>query len=368
MPSAEARYTRAVRAAHAAALEGGQWPTALEALADYVGGVGAMMVCHDFARREHWQIVGGLDPDVSRLYLHRYGDNVFAREVMRRGPGLYAAHEIADLASHRRTAFMADIWAPQRIENLVQMAHPAMTTQGSSGGFAVALTERGTVEMALVQRRWKQIAPQLRMAAYLYLARSERQRPTLEQARFLALLSDAAFLISDGGHILAANREGESLLGVGEGLRAGQGNTLSAGDERDGRRLKAALAVAALGTSASTAFRLEEPDRLLIIVSPAPEINPTERLTGPGRALVRAIDVRASHSERAATASKLFGLSPAETLVLAHSGRGRSAPAIARALDLSVSTIRTHLTHVFDKIGVRSQAELAQLVARLPSA
>ena len=46
------------------------------------------------------------------------------------------------------------------------------------------------------------------------------------------------------------------------------------------------------------------------------------------------------------------GLSPRETEVLALVGQGSSNPEIARALHLSEATVKTHLLHVFEKLGV----------------
>lgn len=45
-------------------------------------------------------------------------------------------------------------------------------------------------------------------------------------------------------------------------------------------------------------------------------------------------------------------LSPRETEVLALVAQGSSNPAIARALFLSEATVKTHLLHVFEKLGV----------------
>ena len=46
------------------------------------------------------------------------------------------------------------------------------------------------------------------------------------------------------------------------------------------------------------------------------------------------------------------GLSPRETEVLALVAQGSSNPEIARALFLSEATVKTHLLHVFEKLGV----------------
>ncbi len=44
-----------------------------------------------------------------------------------------------------------------------------------------------------------------------------------------------------------------------------------------------------------------------------------------------------------------------------------SAPSVAQALGVSLTTVKTHLGRCFDKMAVRSQVELALLVSRLPA-
>lgn len=61
-----------------------------------------------------------------------------------------------------------------------------------------------------------------------------------------------------------------------------------------------------------------------------------------------------------------FGLTPAEAAVARRAARGEGLRAIALALGIQHSTARSHLNRVFQKAGVRRQAELAWLVAHLP--
>ena len=61
-----------------------------------------------------------------------------------------------------------------------------------------------------------------------------------------------------------------------------------------------------------------------------------------------------------------FGLTPAEAEVARRAARGEGLRAIAGALGIQHSTARSHLNRVFQKAGVRRQAELAWLVAHLP--
>lgn len=62
----------------------------------------------------------------------------------------------------------------------------------------------------------------------------------------------------------------------------------------------------------------------------------------------------------AAPASKspaLAGLTPAETRVLELVAGGLANDAIARQLAITPKTVRNHITHIFDKLGVRHRAE-----------
>jgi DNA-binding CsgD family transcriptional regulator len=53
------------------------------------------------------------------------------------------------------------------------------------------------------------------------------------------------------------------------------------------------------------------------------------------------------------------GLTPAERRVAALVAEGRTNREVAAALFLGERTVETHLTHVYDKLGVRSRTELA---------
>ena len=62
--------------------------------------------------------------------------------------------------------------------------------------------------------------------------------------------------------------------------------------------------------------------------------------------------------------STLSGLSAREREVVALVAAGRTNPAIAEELFLSVKTVETHLRNVFGKLGVTSRAEVAAAFAR----
>ena len=57
-------------------------------------------------------------------------------------------------------------------------------------------------------------------------------------------------------------------------------------------------------------------------------------------------------------ATRLFNLTPREASVFEHLAKGHSQSETAAALNIGVSTVKTHLGRLYEKLGVRSQAEL----------
>jgi DNA-binding CsgD family transcriptional regulator len=62
---------------------------------------------------------------------------------------------------------------------------------------------------------------------------------------------------------------------------------------------------------------------------------------------------------------RLFALAPAEARVAALVGSGLSPRQAAEKLGISEGTVRTTLKHVFTKVGVSRQSELAVLLTKL---
>jgi DNA-binding CsgD family transcriptional regulator len=75
-----------------------------------------------------------------------------------------------------------------------------------------------------------------------------------------------------------------------------------------------------------------------------------------------------AHSRRNRPPTGWASLTPTELQVVQHVVAGQSNPQIASALFISRATVKTHLSHIFPKLGVTSRAELAAEATRhLPS-
>lgn len=74
-----------------------------------------------------------------------------------------------------------------------------------------------------------------------------------------------------------------------------------------------------------------------------------------------------AESGEPATRLDLASLSPAERKVVNLALDGRSVRAIATSLVVSESTVHTHLTHIYRKLGINNRLDLLALAARLPA-
>jgi len=74
-------------------------------------------------------------------------------------------------------------------------------------------------------------------------------------------------------------------------------------------------------------------------------------------------DVQAKQAREAI--AKQFKLSPRETDVLGGLMKGRNAKYISEKLYISESTVKTHISNVYRKVGVHSQQELLDTIEKL---
>jgi DNA-binding CsgD family transcriptional regulator len=86
---------------------------------------------------------------------------------------------------------------------------------------------------------------------------------------------------------------------------------------------------------------------------------------GRRRAALFVAETRSPPAANETLAAILFGLTPGESAVFAQIADGIDVSHAAKALGVAPSTVKTHLQHIYDKTGVRRQAELVRLAHSL---
>lgn len=218
------------------------------------------------------------------------------------------------------------------------------------------------------------LLPHLRRAVAISNVLDVRAIERARMAEALDGLRCGVILTNSVGNILHANRSAEEMLRTGAVVQA-RGGILSAKAPAAAAELRKAIGLAAsnetmLGNT-GLAIRLTGPAAAPIVAHVLP-MNGSELRTASQPGAAAAVFIGASMATAPdLTADEIreyfrrrFGFTMAEVSVAFEILKGDGREAVAARLGISVATVRTHLSHIFEKTGVRRQAELVRLLMR----
>jgi len=197
---------------------------------------------------------------------------------------------------------------------------------------------------------------------------------TIEGARMAEVLDAlrcAVLLTDERGAILHANRSADVMLRNGGPIQ-GIGGVLSAKTPSAAAELRTAVRLAAedearIGKT-GLAIRLTESAMPAVLAHVLPMHGGDLRTRlQPEAAAAVFIGTAMDEQNDADAMAAAFGLTPAETRLLAGLLAGDTLTETAGALGIAATTARTHLDNIFAKTGVSRQAELMRLAARVSS-
>jgi DNA-binding CsgD family transcriptional regulator len=365
MAATEKNVSGAVQAFQAAALGAGSWSEALSKLAEATGsrsgqlmGMGAdaaipfnWVTNVPLEGLEEFVAINGGDPHVNPRV--RAGLNAQPLEVLTE----------ADFATPEalRMPIYTDFFARY------DLPHICLTNLHRDGGIMLGLSvlrSRKEGEISADQRRaFSLIAPHVQAAVRTQISLRAHGAGLIAGA--MEALGSAVFVCDGQGRVSAMSAQAEELARSGRHLRLVE-SRLAAWAAADTRALDVALHQTCSGALAMRApTLLLAPDRdgadpLLIEVAAIPAERHGLGFGACALVVVRAPRLRDGRA--AALARALFGLTQAETAVVADLVAGLSPDAIASRAGVSINTVRTHIKRTYDKAGVRSQLELVSLI------
>jgi DNA-binding CsgD family transcriptional regulator len=221
------------------------------------------------------------------------------------------------------------------------------------------------------------LAPHLKRAAEVHQLLSRAKTTTDSLGMAIAAAGFAAFLLTSDCRIVFANGNAEDLMLRGAGLRCEHGRLVAATLALT-KRLQALARDAARPDRAQSDIggtlelpRGEHRAPLVARVFPvaadgAASIFDIDRPT----VAVVVTDPAADFSAQVRRFGARYGLTPAETRMVAETISGNGLLAAATKLEVTEATARTHMKRIFDKTGVHRQAELVRrfFEASLPGA
>jgi len=186
-------------------------------------------------------------------------------------------------------------------------------------------------------------------------------------------LSAGMFLVEGCGRILHANRAGRVVLEQGDILRSAAGR-LAAREADVDQSLRNAFAAAA-NDGATIRFRgaavpLRARNGTRHVVRVMPLVSGSRRRAGMAYTAAAAVFVNEAVCEGPSlpeVIAQTYKLTPSELRILLAIVKVGGVPEVAQALGIAESTVKTHLSRLFQKTGTTRQAELVRVVAGFSS-
>lgn len=341
-----------------AALDGTRWDEALIAIADLLGSTQCALQIFN-GRGNISGYAPMMDTDARRAYTN-YWREAFPcwRKTSRYPVGhVFTLDHIEDRDSFQQTRLYREWWQPLNLgfdargANLAADAdRTALASVYKPNGEEFSSDERRLFD-GLVEHLIRAVAIHRRLQiAELAAGRGADKA----EAGFLVVDKDGLLLSDDS---TACGR----LAAAGFLVRAGTSRRI----ETPGRVLE--RMVAGQGSAAGGSCELHGRDGNVLRFTVVPV-----RESGGGQGHWLKIDrpaalihVSAAGEKRQSMIDQLVGrhgLTPAEAAVAVEIARGDGRAAAGARLGIRETTVRSHLTTIFDKVGVHRQAELAQLV------
>ncbi len=189
----------------------------------------------------------------------------------------------------------------------------------------------------------------------------------VELAGALEVVRHGVIILAGEHLVINLNSVAERILRANDGLCMRSGR-IAATRTRAEQELHCAIQIALAGEPSTvrtgqslTCFRPSGKRPYVIHVLPSHRRSADEPLRQP-MALVLIIDPEDEPEPAAALLRRLYRLTEAEAKVALHVMHGADLKQTSEEMSISLTTVRTHLQHVFDKTDTHRQAELVRLL------
>jgi DNA-binding CsgD family transcriptional regulator/PAS domain-containing protein len=361
------RLSDLISAVYDAAIDPSRWEDAIAGAARFVGGTGAGLFCKDVGA-SHAAIphrVGFQMPIPVALFQQIYaaaeGHFLGDLEQPIATTDLMPFGELAESELYRQ-------WAePQGLVDFLSAVVERTTI--SAAIFGVFRHQRNGVVDGHARRQMRLIAPHIRRAVLIGRMFEFKAAEVATFVDALDGLGAGMYLVDAAGRLIHANAAGKAILGASDILNS-VGGRLAAREAHIDRALRDVFAAAgrgdvALGTK-GIAVPLIGRDGEHYIAHALPLTSGARRRAGVVSTAAAALFVRKANLAVPSAPQAIgsaFKLTPTELRVLLAIVEVGGIPEVASAFGVADTTIRTHVSRLFEKTGTSRQADLVKLVA-----
>lgn len=353
---------------YSTALDARQWPRALDALSELIGGNGALMFVRDLGPA--WLQMSAASTRYLAADIEQYLSSLAKDEELR------WVHVLDELPP-RTIQSDADIWPDPQVYDAMpsvqflrklHLYHRVAVRPCAHGGWRDALTvlfgdSRDGIRPD-ESRRLALLVPHVARAI-------EMQRPfQLLRSRFggvlavLDRLGIGVLILSERGEIAISNHEADRILDANDGVGRSSQSRIVASDPATDARLRAAIGHAPRLEAALRNATIELPRRgggepyladLVPLHEPGGELDAAFR-----GVLVTLIDPEHREMVSIEGLANSYGLTSTETLVCRLLAQGMTLREIADSRDVSLDTVKSQSRAIYAKTNTRNRSELVR--------
>ncbi len=354
-------------------LDPSRWQRTLDEIKDAVRCSSSVLYLFDRSHQKFLMIkIAGIDERYWQPLIIEYGPDmhrfVTADEASGRSidePRLMSQMPRAIVEGSR---FIQEYLKPARVIDLLSLHLLLTPTRVASLGMG-----RNERNGAIAQREIELaglLLPHLRRAVMISDVLDVRLIERERTAEALDALRCGVVLVDTHAAILHANSAAERMLRKDDSPIQASGGKFLAKAPSAARELRAAINLATKDEASigktGLAIGLTEAGEAPIFAHVLP-LTGSDLRTRLQPAAIAAVFIGVPHTDQdaAATTAAAFGLTPAETRVLASLLGGRTLAATAATLGIAATTAKSHLENIFSKTGVSRQADLMRLATGL---
>jgi DNA-binding CsgD family transcriptional regulator len=358
-----------------AAINPAAWPGALVKANGFVGGSGAGIYAKDAVNK-----TGNIyfdDGSIERRYVDLYFEKYVKLDpstTQHYFGGIDEPISTTDFIDYDEfvlTRFYKEWARPQGLVDHVTSVLEKSST--SVALFGVFRNERQGLVDDEMRQRMRLVAPHVRRAVLISRLIDLKTAEAAAWADTFDGIHAGVVLVDATGRIVQSNGAGHEFLATGGIVHARDGRLGAAESEAD-RALKEAIAASAAGDTAlgigGIAVPLPSPDERRFVAHVLPLTSGNRRAAGATYAAVAAIFIREIAFDMPSppeVIARTYHLTPMELRILIAIVDVGGVPAVADALGMGATTVKTHLGHLYAKTGCRRQADLVKLAAGFSS-
>jgi DNA-binding CsgD family transcriptional regulator len=366
-----AKVSELIAGIYDAALEHERWPTVLRQIADFVGGHSATIFAKEVAKQEGFVAYesGEIGEHYKKSYFEKYVtlDPATTGHFFAEVDEPMSTEDLVPYDEFVQSQFYLEWAKPQGLVDFVaSVLDKSLTSAAMFGVFRHA--RHGIVDEE-TRRRMRLIVPHIRRSVLIGRVIDLKTSEAQTFSGIFDHLATAMCLVDGTSRIVHANAAGLALLTSGDTLRS-VGGKLEAVDQNINAELHKIFQDASEGETAlgvkGIAVPLSDRSGARLVAHVLPLNGGLRAKEGRAFQATAAIFIKPVQIVGQAPPeiiAKAFKLTPTELRIMLAIVEVGGVPEVSIALGVAESTVKTHLSRLYEKTGAKRQADLVKIFA-----